>query len=150
MKDENIVPSGIGTLSEKSLHAGLKEWVSEPGDAFEVGPSQQWQLVFSFSAGLLPGVYFVGGGVIPVEQPGRYIHRVIDYAAFRVLSSPECTQMGVCDLSATPPELIRPSAPPETAPPQREPRQYQPREEEPEAPLPEAPKVAVKKDFNFK
>ncbi|MGA0021756.1 MAG: ABC transporter ATP-binding protein [Vulcanococcus sp.] len=86
-----------------------------PGDAFEVGPSQQWQLVFSFSAGLLPGVYFVGGGVIPVEQPGRYIHRVIDYAAFRVLSSPECTQMGVCDLSATPPELIRPSAPQETA-----------------------------------
>ena len=26
----------IGTLSEKSLHAGLKEWVSQPGDLFEV------------------------------------------------------------------------------------------------------------------
>ena len=26
----------IGTLSEKSLHAGLKEWLSQPGDTFEV------------------------------------------------------------------------------------------------------------------
>ena len=26
----------IGTLSEKSLHAGLKEWVAQPGDEFEV------------------------------------------------------------------------------------------------------------------
>lgn len=28
--------SSIGTLSEKSLHAGLKEWVAQPGDQFEV------------------------------------------------------------------------------------------------------------------
>jgi len=26
----------IGTLSEKSLHAGLKAWVAQPGDTFEV------------------------------------------------------------------------------------------------------------------
>ena len=25
----------IGTLNEKPLHAGLKEWVARPGDAFE-------------------------------------------------------------------------------------------------------------------
>jgi len=30
------VPQGIGTLGEKSLHASLKLWLSEPGDAFEV------------------------------------------------------------------------------------------------------------------
>ena len=34
--DDGFPSSGIGTLSEKSLHAGLKEWVSLPGDAFEV------------------------------------------------------------------------------------------------------------------
>lgn len=28
--------SSIGTLSEKSLHAALKEWVAQPGDEFEV------------------------------------------------------------------------------------------------------------------
>ena len=35
-KDEEQKSSGIGTLSEKSLHAGLKDWVSQPGDEFEV------------------------------------------------------------------------------------------------------------------
>lgn len=28
--------NGIGTLSEKSLHAGIKEWLARPGDQFEV------------------------------------------------------------------------------------------------------------------
>ena len=28
--------SGIGTLTEKSLHASLKEWMAQPGDRFEV------------------------------------------------------------------------------------------------------------------
>ena len=27
---------GIGTLSEKSLHAALKQWIAQPGDQFEV------------------------------------------------------------------------------------------------------------------
>lgn len=35
-ENEEPKPSGIGTLSEKSLHAGLKDWVSQPGDEFEV------------------------------------------------------------------------------------------------------------------
>lgn len=30
------MPNQIGTLSEKSLHAGLKESISQPGDRFEV------------------------------------------------------------------------------------------------------------------
>lgn len=28
--------NGIGTLSEKSLHAGIKSWLAQPGDQFEV------------------------------------------------------------------------------------------------------------------
>ena len=31
-----MVPSPIGTLNEKPLHAALKEWYAEPGDRFEV------------------------------------------------------------------------------------------------------------------
>ncbi len=30
------MPPHIGTLAEKSLHAGLKEWYAQPGDQFEV------------------------------------------------------------------------------------------------------------------
>jgi lipopolysaccharide transport system ATP-binding protein len=78
-----------------------------PGDTFTVKPGQRWELVFSFGPGLLPGVYFVGGGVWPADHPGQFLHRVVDYTAFRVLASPESTPAGLCDLSAGPAELIR-------------------------------------------
>ena len=78
-----------------------------PGDSFTAEPGQNWDLVFSFGPGLLPGVYFVGGGVWPADHPGQFLHRVVDYTAFRVLASPESTPAGLCDLSAGPAELIR-------------------------------------------
>ena len=71
-------------------------------------PSSTWEIVFSFSSGLLPGAYFVGGGVWSSDQQGSFIHRVIDFTAFRILYSSECTPAGLCDLSAGPAELIRP------------------------------------------
>ena len=77
-----------------------------PGDTFTAEPGQSWELVFSFGPGLLPGVYFVGGGVWPADHPGQFLHRVVDYTAFRILASPESTPAGLCDLSAAPPELI--------------------------------------------
>jgi lipopolysaccharide transport system ATP-binding protein len=85
------------------------------GDHFIAGPGESWELVFSFGPGLLPGVYFVGGGVWPAEHPGQFLHRVVDYTAFRVLASPESTPAGLCDLSAGPAELIRPPAAPAPA-----------------------------------
>ena len=81
-----------------------------PGDRFTVEPGQTWELVFSFGPGLLPGVYFVGGGVWPADHPGQFLHRVVDYTAFRVLASLESTPTGLCDLSSAPAELIRLSA----------------------------------------
>jgi lipopolysaccharide transport system ATP-binding protein len=78
-----------------------------PGDTFTVEPGQSWELVFSFGPGLLPGVYFVGGGVWPADHPGQFLHRVVDYTAFRILARPESTPAGLCDLSAAPPDLIR-------------------------------------------
>jgi len=78
-----------------------------PGDSFQAKPGESWELIFSFGPGLLPGVYFVGGGVWPEEHPGQFLHRVVDYTAFRVLASPESTPAGLCDLSAGPAELIR-------------------------------------------
>ena len=83
-------------------------------DIHVVQPSSSWELTFSFSPGLLPGAYFVGGGVWAREQQGTsFIHRVIDYTAFRVLYSSDCTPAGICDLSAGPAELIRlPEEPP--------------------------------------
>ena len=86
-----------------------------PGDSFTAEPGQSWELVFSFGPGLLPGVYFVGGGVWPADHPGQFLHRVVDYTAFRILASPESTPAGLCDLSAGPAELIRRSGAPAPA-----------------------------------
>jgi hypothetical protein len=36
LADDNERRPGIGQLNERSLHASLKEWYSEPGDEFEV------------------------------------------------------------------------------------------------------------------
>jgi len=78
-----------------------------PGDLITAKANTEWEIVFGFGPGLFPGVYFVGGGISPNDQPGVFLHRVIDFIAFRVLDSPECTPVGQCDLSAGPAELIR-------------------------------------------
>lgn len=86
-----------------------------PGDLFTVQPGQAWELVFGFGPGLLPGVYFVGGGVRSENHPDGFLHRVVDYVAFRVLASPESAPAGLCDLSAGPAELIKRSVVPAPA-----------------------------------
>lgn len=75
-------------------------------EVFTVGHDESWDLVFSFGPGLHPGVYFVGGGVLPSDTPGSFLHRVVDYAAFRILANAGEASVGICDLSTTPPELI--------------------------------------------
>ena len=77
------------------------------GEIFTPAAGEQWDVVFSFGAGLLPGVYFIGGGVWPAEQPGAFLHRVVDFCAMRILKHPDSTPAGICDLSNRPAELIR-------------------------------------------
>ena len=76
------------------------------GEFFSPKAETQWDMVFSFGAGLLPGVYFVGGGIWPADQPGAFLHRVVDFCAMRILSNPDSTPSGICDLSSRPAELI--------------------------------------------
>ena len=77
------------------------------GEFFSPKAETQWDMVFSFGAGLLPGVYFVGGGIWPADQPGAFLHRVVDFCAMRILSNPDSTPSGICDLSSRPAELIQ-------------------------------------------
>jgi len=60
---------------------------------------QQWQMLFRFRAGLLPGTYFVGGGIWQEPRSGQFLHRVVDYLSFRVIATTPLTPVGVCDLS---------------------------------------------------
>ena len=77
------------------------------GELFTPKAGDQWEIIFSFGAGLLPGVYFIGGGVWPAEQPGEFLHRVVDFCAFRILINPDSTPSGICDLTSRPAEFIQ-------------------------------------------
>ena len=84
-------------------------------DEFCPAAGDQWEVVFSFGPGLYPGVYFVGGGVMPKDNTGIFLHRVIDFIAFRVIADTQSDGIGMCDLSSEPAELIRPTRPQELA-----------------------------------
>lgn len=72
----------------------------------QVEPGEQWQIVFRFRQGLLPGVYFVGGGIWSDQDERHYLHRVVDMAVFRVAATDDRPRVGACDLTAGPPLLL--------------------------------------------
>lgn len=76
-----------------------------------VEPGQQWQIVFRFRHGLLPGIYFVGGGVWSDDDERHYLHRVVDMAAFRIVAHDGILRVGTCDLTAGPPLLLAVGSP---------------------------------------
>ena len=76
------------------------------GEKLSPKPGDQWEIIFSFKAGLLPGIYFIGGGIWPNGSAGSFIHRVIDYCAMRIENNPNSTPVGICDLSNGPAEII--------------------------------------------
>lgn len=74
-----------------------------PGN-FAAGSS--WEVRFHFHAGLWPGVYFVGGGILHPEDSARHIiHRVVDYKALRIISRTAQPTIGACNLRRCPPSL---------------------------------------------
>ena len=62
-------------------------------------------MTFHFKGGLLPGLYFVGGGIWRSDRPGDFLHRVVDNRAFRITTEAPIHGFGLCDLSAGPPTL---------------------------------------------
>ena len=62
---------------------------------------QQFTITFPFKEGLIPGTYFIGGGIWSEQQAG-FLHRVIDYRALRILASRSTAGIGLCDLSKGP------------------------------------------------
>jgi len=60
---------------------------------------------FHFRGGLLPGLYFIGGGIWQTNQPDQFLHRVVDSCALRIQANSPPNAFGFCDLSAAPPTL---------------------------------------------
>lgn len=75
------------------------------GESIDAIPAgTRFEVRFRFRMALLPGTYFVGGGVWSDHEP-QCLHRVIDKTMFRVLASDRVYAFGAFDSTAQPPEL---------------------------------------------
>ena len=75
-----------------------------PGGGTSLGhleAGQRFSITFPFGGGLIPGTYFIGGGVWSEQQNG-YLHRVVDYRALRIIANRSTSGIGLCDLSRGP------------------------------------------------
>ncbi|WP_137024834.1 ABC transporter ATP-binding protein [Synechococcus sp. UW179A] len=66
---------------------------------------ERFSITFHFKDGLLPGLYFIGGGVWQNERPNHFIHRVVDICAFRITADQPVMSFGLCDLKAGEPTV---------------------------------------------
>jgi lipopolysaccharide transport system ATP-binding protein len=70
-----------------------------------VSQSTEFEFVSSFRMDLLPGVYFVGGGIWSSED-STCVHRIIDALMFRVVLVRPQNSFGVVNLSSSEPVFI--------------------------------------------
>ena len=94
----------IASTSGQRITGAVFPAMAGEGKAVEAGES--WEIVFAFAKGLMPGTYFVGGGIWECHDTGTFVHRVVDYRALKVLATGTDVLIGLCDLSARPAELI--------------------------------------------
>ena len=69
------------------------------------GEDEAFTMTFHFNSGLLPGLYFIGGGVWQSDSPGDFLHRVVDACALRIMTNTPVKSFGLCDLRAGLPTL---------------------------------------------
>ena len=65
-----------------------------------VQAGRTWTVRFNFKGNLWPGIYLISGALVSFETEGkRFVHRVIDFRAMRILDSSAATPLGACALS---------------------------------------------------
>ena len=98
----------VASTSGQRITGAVFPALAGEGQAVDAG--EHWEIVFPFGKGLMPGTYFVGGGIWQCHDTGTFVHRVVDYRALKVLPTGTDVLIGLCDLSARPAELIAPPA----------------------------------------
>ena len=77
----------------------------EKGSLIEqVGAGESFRIMYGFHMILLPGVYFVGGGVWSSDEP-NCLHRIIDASMFRIMGNQKPSSFGYVDASCMEPRL---------------------------------------------
>jgi lipopolysaccharide transport system ATP-binding protein len=125
-KPANLIPVGQGFSLRFSYHAetalmdlqlacnianqtGIRiTGQHHPGPA--CGGDEAFTMTFHFKSGLLPGLYFIGGGIWHSDRPGDFLHRVVDACALRITTDTPVKSFGLCDLRGGAPTLQSPSS----------------------------------------
>ncbi|MBI5429906.1 MAG: ABC transporter ATP-binding protein [Nitrosomonadales bacterium] len=104
MNDFSGVKFGIHLKTISGVEITGQRYPIEGGYVENIVAGKTFKTSFAFRMDLLPGVYFVGGGVWSNREP-VCLHRVLDAIMFRVVSNNKLKSFGYVDSSAGEPVL---------------------------------------------
>lgn len=102
---------GCHIADHKGLRITGQTYPSPEGYVERINAHRSWKIRFLFQGGLWPGIYFIGGGIWAkaaadgITDAPRYLHRIVDYAAVRIVALHSMNSIGACSLQLTEPEF---------------------------------------------
>lgn len=104
LSDNEKVYFGIHIRSIAGISLTGQRYPAKGNCIEHVRAGETFRITYGFKMILLPGVYFVGGGVWSDNEP-NCLHRILDALMFRVTSTQKPISFGYVDASFTQPQL---------------------------------------------
>ena len=103
--DLQLLHAGCNLATHDGVQITGQRWDPTNAERQQLNGATSFQLSFHFRGGLIAGTYFISAGLWCGEDR-RFLHRIVDLAALKVVDQQASTTFGLCDLSAAPPRLI--------------------------------------------
>jgi lipopolysaccharide transport system ATP-binding protein len=103
-EDLQQLHAGCNLASHDGVQITGQRWDPAAGELQQLAECTGFSLSFRFRGGLIAGTYFISAGLWCGEER-RFLHRVVDLAALKVVDQRPSSTFGLCDLSAGAPEL---------------------------------------------
>jgi lipopolysaccharide transport system ATP-binding protein len=91
--------------SHTGIHVSGQSLPTDHHSGVPIQAGTTFTVTFSFEGRIWPGLYFVGGGIASPTSSYRFLHRVVDWAVFRVQSRANLRSHGAAQLSSSTPTL---------------------------------------------
>jgi lipopolysaccharide transport system ATP-binding protein len=104
LEDREMIYFGLQIRSVSGLVVGGQRYPEEGNYFDSVRKGQRFHLTCNFKMSLVPGTYFVGGGVWSLQEP-NCLHRILDSIMFRILPKAKSGTLGFVDLSSQQPQV---------------------------------------------
>lgn len=96
--------AGCNLATHDGVQITGQRWDPSETERQQLADSTSFCLRFQFRGGLIAGTYFISAGLWCGEDR-RFLHRIVDMAALKVVEQQPSSTFGLCDLSAAPPQL---------------------------------------------